>query len=118
MGRAAIYRIRCDIFLSNSVAICFLFANGVRLDFVAMIVFCQCGSDRVDIVRWDNRRARVKCFTCEEEAWLDGLTLGKLDFVEQLFGAILDQARKSRRRNPEEREKLLRQRREGQRAGR
>jgi len=36
--------------------------------------------------------------------------LGKLDFVEQLFGAILDQARKYRRRNPAERQKLLSER--------
>jgi hypothetical protein len=49
--------------------------------------FCQCGSDKVDIDRWDNQRMLLKCFTCERTAWVDGFTVGKLDFVEQLFGA-------------------------------
>ena len=75
-----------------------------------MVVFCQCGSDKVDIDRWDNARALLKCYTCERTAWVEGFTLGKLDFVEQLFGAILDQARKYRKRNPAERQKLLRER--------
>jgi hypothetical protein len=65
------------------------------------------GSDKVDIERWDNRRALVKCFSCDQSAWVEGFTLGKLDFVEQLFGAILDQTRKYRKRNPAEQQKLL-----------
>jgi hypothetical protein len=44
--------------------------------------------------------------------------VGKLDFVEQLFGAILDQSRKYRKRNPADREKLLRERFDRKRAER
>ena len=83
-----------------------------------MIVFCECGSDRVNIDRWDNHRALLKCFTCERTSWVEGFTLGKLDFVEQLFGAILDQARKYRERNPVEQQRLMQQRRDEKRASR
>jgi len=83
-----------------------------------MVVFCGCGSDKVDIERWDNQRALLKCYTCERSSWLEGFTIGKLDFVEQLFGAILDQARKYRKRNPAERDRLLRERFERKRAER
>lgn len=83
-----------------------------------MVVFCGCGSDKVDIERWDNQRALLKCYTCEHSSWLEGFTVGKLDFVEQLFGAVLDQARKYRKRNPSERDRLLRERFERKRAER
>ena len=78
----------------------------------------QCGSDKVDVDKWDNQRMLLKCFTCERTAWVDGFTVGKLDFVEQLFGAILDQSRKYRKRNPADREKLLRERFDRKRAER
>jgi hypothetical protein len=84
---------------------------------MAMVLFCQCGSDKVDVDKWDNQRMLLKCFTCERTAWVDGFTVGKLDFVEQLFGAILDQSRKYRKRNPADREKLLRERFDRKRAG-
>jgi hypothetical protein len=83
-----------------------------------MVLFCQCGSDKVDVDKWDNQRMLLKCFTCERTAWVDGFTVGKLDFVEQLFGAILDQSRKYRKRNPADREKLLRERFDRKRAER
>jgi hypothetical protein len=83
-----------------------------------MVLFCQCGSDKVDIDTWDNQRVLLKCFTCERTAWVEGFTVGKLDFVEQLFGAILDQARKYRKRNPAERERLFRDRLQQRRAER
>jgi hypothetical protein len=40
----------------------------------------------------------------------DESSIGQLNFVEQLFGAILDQARKYRKRSPAERERLFRDR--------
>ena len=72
-----------------------------------MVLFCQCGSDKVDVGKWDNQRMPLKCFTCERTAWVEGFTVVKLDFVEQLFGAILDQSRKYRKRNPADRDRLL-----------
>ena len=50
---------------------------------MAMVLFCQCGSDKVDVDKWDNQRMLLKCFTCERTAWVDGFTVRKLDFVEQ-----------------------------------
>src|SRR5262249_47558724 len=76
--------------------------------FVAMILFCMCGSDKVDIARWDNKdRALLECQTCKRTHWIEGFTIGRFDFVEQLFGAVLDQARKYRKRDPSDRMQLL-----------
>jgi hypothetical protein len=83
-----------------------------------MVLFCQCGSDRVDIDKWDNQRALLKCFTCQRTAWVEGFTISKLDFVEQLFGAILDQSRKYRKRNQAEHARLFRDRLQEKRATR
>ena len=83
-----------------------------------MVLFCQCGSDRVDIDKWDNQRALLKCFTCERTAWVEDFTVGKFDFLEQLFGAILDQSRKYRKRNPAEQARLFRERLQQKRAAR
>jgi hypothetical protein len=85
---------------------------------VAIVSFCQGGSYRVDIDKLDNERVRLKCFTCERTAWVEGFTVGQLNFVEQLFGAILDQARKYRKRNPAERERRLLDRLQQERAER
>jgi hypothetical protein len=41
---------------------------------VAVLLFCQCGSDRVDIKLWNVRRAPVHYLTCGRKAWLDGFT--------------------------------------------
>lgn len=65
-------------------------------EFVASLVFCQCGSDRVEIRVWQGRRARIYCITCNQESWLDGFTLSPLDLGKLLSGAIVDQARKHR----------------------
>ena len=51
-----------------------------------MVLFGQCGADRVDIDKWTNQRALLKCFTCGRTAWVEGFTGSKLDFVDQLFG--------------------------------
>jgi hypothetical protein len=75
-----------------------------------MLVFCECGSDRVDITSWNVNRARIKCFTCDREAWLDGFTLSPLDLAALLGAAIVDQARKHRKRPPEEERKIKEQR--------
>jgi len=75
-----------------------------------MVLFCQCGSDKVDVKQWQNGRAQFHCYTCERSSWVEGFTLSKLDFAEQLFGAILDQARKHRQRDPADRAKLLQER--------
>jgi hypothetical protein len=60
----------------------------------------------------------AEVFYLRANGWVEGFTLGKLDFVEQLFGAILDQARKYRKRNPADRDKLLHERFDRKRADR
>ena len=69
---------------------------------MAVLLFCQCGSDRVDIKLWNVRRAQIHCFTCGHEAWLDGFTVGEFDPVKLLTAVVVDQARKHRRRSPAE----------------
>ena len=59
-----------------------------------VVIFCQCGSDRVDIKLWNNRRARLQCFTCGQEAWLEGFTVSDFDPAMLLTAAVIDQARK------------------------
>jgi hypothetical protein len=44
-----------------------------------VLLFCHCGSDRVDVTQWNASRARLRCFTCDREAWLDGFTISELD---------------------------------------
>jgi hypothetical protein len=46
---------------------------------MAALLFCQCGSDRVDIANWNVARAWIKCFTCGREAWIDGFTVSEFD---------------------------------------
>jgi hypothetical protein len=77
---------------------------------VPVVLFCQCGSDRVDIAQWNGMRARLRCYTCDREAWLDGFTVSEFDPGRLLTGALLDQARKHRRRSPQELEALKRTR--------
>ena len=55
------------------------------LAYVAVVLFCQCGSDRVDIKLWNVRRAQLHCLTCGQEAWLDGFTVSEFD-PAKLFG--------------------------------
>ena len=71
-----------------------------------MLLFCQCGSDRVDITQWNGRRARLHCLTCEQETWLEGFTVSDLDAARLLMAAVVDQARKHRKRSPEETRRL------------
>lgn len=67
-----------------------------------MLLFCRCGSDGVDVKQWNGARARIACFTCGNESWLEGFTLGEFDLVKHLVGAAVDQARKHRKRSPSE----------------
>jgi hypothetical protein len=56
----------------------------------------------VDIKLWNVRRARLQCFTCGQEAWLEGFTVSDFDTAKLLTAAVVDQARKHRKRPPEE----------------
>ena len=89
---------------------CFLFAADLHCLAVAVVLFCQCGSDRVDITQWNGSRARIRCFTCEREAWLDGFTVSDFEPGKLLAGALVDQARKHRKRSPHEAEAIKRHR--------
>ena len=77
---------------------------------VAMVLFCQCGSDRVDVGQWNGSRARLHCYTCGREAWLDGFTVSEFDPAKLFAAALIDQARKHRKRSPDEMETLKRTR--------
>jgi hypothetical protein len=73
---------------------------------VAVLLFCGCGSDRVDIKLWNANRAQLQCHTCGHEAWLDGFTVSEFDPAKLLTAAVIDQARKHRKRSPEEARKI------------
>jgi hypothetical protein len=66
------------------------------------LLFCACGSDRVDIASWQGRRAQVRCASCGHAAWLEGFTLSEFEPAKLLANALIDQARKHRKRSPEE----------------
>jgi hypothetical protein len=81
---------------------------------VAVLLFCQCGSDRVDIKLWNVRRAQIQCLTCGHEAWLDGFTVSEFDPAKFLASAMVDQARKHRRRSPDDLQRVQEQRKSAQ----
>src|SRR5437879_98607 len=74
---------------------------------VAMLVFCQCGSDRVDIKLWNGARPQIRCLTCGREAWLDGFTLSEFEPGKLLVDALVDQARKHRKRSADEMQRIV-----------
>ena len=80
---------------------------------MASLIFCQCGSDRVDIHGWNVNRAQLRCLTCGRDSWMDGFTLSEFDPVKLMTAALIDQARKQRKRPPEEVRKLEAKRRSG-----
>lgn len=90
----------------------FAFSSPRTLDSptVSVSLFCQCGSDRVDIKLWNVRRAQIHCLTCGHEAWLDGFTVSEFDPAKLLASAVVDQARKHRKRPPEEAQRIQQQR--------
>jgi hypothetical protein len=69
---------------------------------MATLLFCQCGSDRVDIATWNARRAQIRCWSCGHSAWLDGFTVSEFDLAKLLSMSVIDQARKHRKRSPDE----------------
>jgi hypothetical protein len=77
---------------------------------VPVLLFCQCGSDRVDVVSWNVHRGRLRCMSCNHEAWLEGFTVSEFDPAKLLTAAIVDQARKHRRRSPGETARIQSQR--------
>ena len=81
-----------------------------------MILFCECGSDRIDVLRWDKSRALFKCFSCNQERWVEGFTIAEFDEVSYVWGAVLDQARKHRKRDPAILERLRARQREERKA--
>lgn len=54
------------------------------------------------VAQWNGSRARLRCFTCECEAWLDGFTISECDPGKLPGMALVDQARKHRKRSPQE----------------
>lgn len=67
-----------------------------------VLLFCQCGSDRVDVKLWNGRRAQLECYTCGQNAWLEGFTVSDFDPARLFTAAVIDQARKHRKRPPED----------------
>jgi hypothetical protein len=51
---------------------------------------------------WNVRRAQLHCFTCGQESWLEGFTVSDFDPAKLLTAVIIDQARKHRKRPPDE----------------
>lgn len=73
---------------------------------VALLLFCQCGSDRLTTGQWNANRVRIQCLSCNHEAWLDGFTVSDFDLGTLLSAALVDQARKHRKRSPDEMRKI------------
>lgn len=96
---ALIYAIFCGSPFRGADYFRFLFA---RIPLVAALIFCQCGSDRVDVSQWNGRRARIRCLSCNQESWLDGFTLSDFDLSKLVTLSLVDQARKYRKRSPDE----------------
>ena len=48
----------------------------LRTNWTALL---QCGSYRVDVSRWQGRRAHIRCATRVPNAWLDGFTVSDLE---------------------------------------
>ena len=78
-----------------------------------VLLFCRCGSDRVDIRIWNGERAQIHCLSCSHHAWLDGFSISEFDPNKLLTSALVDQARKHRKRPPEQTRQLEEKRRNG-----
>ena len=62
--------------------------------------------------------AGFECLTCGHEAWLDGFTVSEFEPLKLLTAAIVDQARKHRKRSPDELHRVEEQRKAGQHGSR
>jgi hypothetical protein len=87
---------------ATSLTVCLPFALLLDWPPMAVLLFCQCGSDRVDVAAWTGRRAQLRCASCGHTTWLDGFTVSDFDPAQLLTAALVDQARKHRKRSPEE----------------
>ena len=58
-----------------------------------VLLFCHCGSDRVDIKLRNARRAQLHCLTSAYEAWPEGFTVSDFDRAKPLTAAAIEQAR-------------------------
>ncbi len=57
------------------------------------VIFCQCGSDKVDVRYWDDKDTPViACASCGKTANLPGFTLGRFGYTV----ACLEEARNDR----------------------
>lgn len=63
--------------------------------------------------QWNGNRLRVRCGTCGRECWLDGFTISEFDPSKLFAAALVDQARKHRKRAPDEVKKIENTRRAG-----
>lgn len=61
------------------MAIRLFLASALDCQAVAVLLFCQCGSDCVDVSSWNERRAQLRCATCGQATWLDGFTISEFD---------------------------------------
>ena len=74
-----------------------------------VLLSCKCGSDRFDI-RCGTPESSVSGLTCGQVSWLDGFTVDEFDLSKLLSGALINQARKHRKRNPSETQRVDEQR--------
>jgi hypothetical protein len=87
--------------------VCLFFASRLESRLVAVLLFCQCGSDRVEIKLWNVKRAQLHCLSCGQEACLDGFTISEFDPAKLIGAALVDQGRKHRRRPPDEQQRIV-----------
>jgi hypothetical protein len=59
---------------------------------------------------WNGDRAQLACVTCGQVSWLDGFTVSEFDVPKLLSGALIDQARKHRKRSPNDMQRIAEQR--------
>ena len=62
----------------------------------------------MDVKQWNGPRARIECLTRGQE----GFTLGEFDLPKLVTGALIDQARKHRKRSPAEQQVVEKARRQ------
>jgi hypothetical protein len=60
----------------------------------------------VDVTNWNVNGARLHCFSWGRESWLDGFTVSEFDPAKLFAAVLVDQARKHRKRAPDEEGKI------------
>lgn len=56
----------------------------------------------MDISSWNGGRAPIRYYTCNQKAWLDRFTISEFEPGKLLASALVDDARKHRKRSPDE----------------